>query len=96
MVAQPRLKNALSAITAAVVGVILSLSLWFGLHVFFADVSRDTIWFMNIWQPDLGSLNILVLLISLLSFYLLIIRHINIIYVLGICATLGLLASFQS
>ena len=30
--AQPRLKNALSAITAAVVGVILSLSIWFGLQ----------------------------------------------------------------
>ena len=96
MVAQPRLKNALSAITAAVVGVILSLSLWFGLHVLFAEVSRGTFWFMNIWQPDLGSLNILVLLFSILSFYLLIIRHMNIIYVLGICATLGLVSSLIS
>jgi len=96
MVAQPRLKNALSAITAAVVGVILSLSLWFGLHVLFAEVSRGTFWFMNIWQPDLGSLNILVLLFSILSFYLLIIHHMNIIYVLGICATLGLMSSLIS
>ena len=32
---QPRVKGALSAITAAVVGVILNLALWFGLHVFF-------------------------------------------------------------
>ena len=96
MVAQPRLKNALSAITAAVVGVILSLSLWFGLHVLFAEVSRDTIWLMNIWQPKFTSLNILVLLISILNFYLLIIRHMNIIYVLGICASLGLLSSLIS
>ena len=35
----PRLANALHAITAAVVGVILSLSLWFGLHVLFAQVT---------------------------------------------------------
>ncbi|MEE9387091.1 MAG: chromate efflux transporter, partial [Paracoccaceae bacterium] len=32
---RPRLRHALSAITAAVVGVILNLSLWFALHVFF-------------------------------------------------------------
>ena len=37
--ALPRLANALHAITAAVVGVILSLSLWFGLHVLFAQVT---------------------------------------------------------
>ena len=34
------LSAALSAITAAVVGVILNLSLWFGLHVLFAQVDR--------------------------------------------------------
>jgi chromate transporter len=38
--AQPRLKNALLAITAAVVGVILSLSIWFGLHVLFNEVDK--------------------------------------------------------
>jgi len=37
--ALPRLSAALQAITAAVVGVILSLSLWFGLHVLFAQVT---------------------------------------------------------
>ncbi|NOT72755.1 MAG: chromate efflux transporter, partial [Hyphomicrobium sp.] len=35
MKSAPRLKSALSAITAAVVGVILNLSLWFALHVIF-------------------------------------------------------------
>jgi chromate transporter len=34
------LSSALSAITAAVVGVILNLALWFGLHVLFAEVGR--------------------------------------------------------
>ena len=37
--AQPRLKGALAGITAAVVGVILNLSLWFALHVLFAEVT---------------------------------------------------------
>jgi len=36
---RPRLTGALSAITAAVVGVILNLSLWFALHVFFGTVT---------------------------------------------------------
>ena len=93
IVAQPRLKSTLSAITAAVVGVILSLSLWFGMHVLFGEVSRDTIWFMDIWQPDISSINILVLIFSILSYYLLIIRHMNIIYVLGLCSLLGALTS---
>jgi chromate transporter len=94
IVAQPRLRNVLSTITAAVVGVILSLSLWFGLHVLFVEVSRNKFWFMNIWQPDVSSINVLVLIFSILSYYLLIIRHINIIYVLGICSLLGVLTSF--
>ena len=93
IVAQPRLKNMLSAITAAVVGVILSLSLWFGLHVLFGEVGRHTYWFVNIWQPDVSSINGFVLMLSILSCYLLIIRHINIIYVLGICSSLGVSTS---
>src|SRR6056297_4156755 len=35
---RPRLKGALSAVTAAVVGVILNLSIWFAAHVFFRTV----------------------------------------------------------
>ena len=39
---RPRLSGALAAITAAVVGVILNLSLWFGLHVLFGRWSAAT------------------------------------------------------
>ena len=35
-----RLSGALSAVTAAVVGVILNLTVWFALHVLFAHVRR--------------------------------------------------------
>src|SRR5262245_59033912 len=38
----PRLSSALSGVTAAGVGVILNLSLWFALHVFFAKV--EPVW----------------------------------------------------
>src|SRR5437868_15491587 len=36
----PRLSGALAAITAAVVGVILNLTVWFALHVLFGTVSE--------------------------------------------------------
>ena len=36
---QPRLKGALAGVTAAVVGVIGNLALWFGLRVLFAEVT---------------------------------------------------------
>ena len=38
LLARPRLKGALSAISAAVVGVILNLSVWFALHVLFTQI----------------------------------------------------------
>ncbi len=41
LLARPRLKGALAGISAAVVGVILNLSVWFALHVIFADVARS-------------------------------------------------------
>ena len=49
---RPRLSGALAAITAAVVGVILNLSLWFGLHVLFGNGrARRAGWFRP-WVPD--------------------------------------------
>ena len=45
--AQPRLNGALSAITAAVVGVIFNLSLWFSLHVLFFEVAETKIGLLN-------------------------------------------------
>ena len=41
ILARPRLKAALAGISAAVVGVILNLSVWFALHVLFGEVRLD-------------------------------------------------------
>ncbi|MGV1755151.1 chromate efflux transporter [Agrobacterium sp. CG674] len=43
------LEGAMSAITAAVVGVILNLAVWFGLHVLFAEVRRVS---LGVWGID--------------------------------------------
>jgi chromate transporter len=63
----PRLAGALAGVTAAVVGVILNLSLWFGLNVLFSRV--DAQWYgpLRIWSPDLASLNLEVLALAALA-----------------------------
>ncbi|WP_460273762.1 chromate efflux transporter [Celeribacter sp. ULVN23_4] len=52
---RPRLDAALKAVTAAVVGVIASLSYWFALHVFFSDVTRSQIGWFRLALPDVMS-----------------------------------------
>lgn len=49
--ARPRLAGALGAITAAVVGVILNLALWFAIHVLFAEVTQIPGWNLPVPLP---------------------------------------------
>ena len=65
--ANPRLAGALAGVTAAVVGVILNLSLWFALHVLFGSVTA--VWHgpLRLWTPELASLNVEALLLSALA-----------------------------
>ncbi|MBL4727505.1 MAG: chromate efflux transporter [Rhizobiaceae bacterium] len=94
--AQPRLSGALSAITAAVVGVILNLSVWFGLHVFFKTVTPQKYGFITLWQPDLASLDWRVVVLSALCGILLLKFHWNLIRVLLISAAFSwILAQFS-
>jgi len=87
---QRRLSGALSGITAAVVGVILNLSIWFALHVLFAEVTLKSLGPLTLWQPALASADWRVALLALMAAYLLLWRHINMVMVLGISAFGGL------
>ena len=49
-----RLKAALTGVTAAVVGVILNLSVWFALHVLFASVNRAEFGPLTALDPRVG------------------------------------------
>tara|TARA_R110002094_G_scaffold55611_2_gene66563 strand:- start:138 stop:1430 length:1293 start_codon:yes stop_codon:yes gene_type:complete len=91
---QPRLSGALAAITAAVVGVILNLSLWFALHVFFTEVTRRDIGLFTLWQPTLASLDGRVLMLAVLSAFLLLHRRWQITPVLMIAAAGGVILSY--
>jgi chromate transporter len=64
--ARPRLKSALSAITAAVTGVILNLALWFALHVMFGKVDRLK-GPLPLWWPDVASFDGAAFVLTLLS-----------------------------
>ena len=86
MSAQPRLSGALQAITAAVVGVILNLSIWFGLHVLFTQVSHNTLGPLTVWTPDLSSLDWRALVLAILSTVLLLRARLGIAQVLAISA----------
>ena len=91
---QPRLRGALSAITAAVVGVILNLALWFALHVFFASVALEEVGPLKLWMPDLATLDWRVVILALVSGYLLLVRHWSILAVLGVAAVSALALRF--
>ena len=86
---QARLRGALTAITAAVVGVILNLSIWFALHVFFAQVSAQTYGPIVLWEPVLNSLDWRVILLALLSAILLFRFHWGISRVLVLASVSG-------
>ena len=85
--AQPRLNGALKAITAAVVGVILNLSLWFALHVIFGTVNKTQIGILRLWLPEPATLNWQALVLIALSALLLLRAHIGIGWTLLSAAT---------
>ena len=58
------LAAALSAITAAVVGVILNLVIWFSLHVIFGEVNEKTIGVIHLYIPVWNTMDWAALLIS--------------------------------
>ncbi len=88
--------GALAAITASVVGVMLNLSIWFALHVMFANVTRQTVGPLTLWQPELASIDWRVPVLSLLSAVLLLRLHWGIGRVLAISAATGwVLAEMQ-
>jgi chromate transporter len=91
---QPRLKGALSAITAAVVGVIFNLALWFALHVFFREVTLQEAGILKLWVPSVASLDWRVVLLAAVSGALLLVRHWGIPAVLGVASGLALAMRF--
>jgi chromate transporter len=89
----PRLSGALAAITAAVVGVIANLSLWFALHVLFANLPEITVGPLHLVLPDLGTLRAVPALIAGFAAYALLWRHWPLLAVLAISALASAMAT---
>ena len=87
--AQPKLKSALQAISAAVVGVILNLSVWFALHVMFKEVTLTNYGPIKLWQPDLATVDWRIIGLTALCTLLLLKLHWGIVRVLMISSLLG-------
>ncbi len=64
---RPSLTSALSTITAAVVGVVLNLAIWFSLFTLFDQVSERRRFGALLYAPDLSSVNWAALVIAGLS-----------------------------
>jgi len=84
-----RLKSALSGVTAAVVGVILNLSVWFALHVLFASVTRTGIGPLQLWLPDLATIDIRALVLAIVATFALLVFRLGILPTLALCAGLA-------
>jgi chromate transporter len=89
MSSKPRLTTALSSISAAVVGVILNLSVWFSLHVLFGEVVQTNYGPFNLWIPAVASVDIPALGLSIIAAIILLGLKKSVFLTLVICAVLG-------
>jgi chromate transporter len=87
-----KLTGALAAVTAAVVGVILNLALWFGLRVLFAEVRETRFGLVSLDVPVPGSLDVLALALAALAAVCVFWLRLGLIRTLGVTATVGLAA----
>lgn len=80
---------ALSAITAAVVGVILNLALWFALHTLFARLEPVSVAGMRLDLPVLGSVNLPALALTVAAVLAVFRFKAGMLPTLGACALAG-------
>jgi chromate transporter len=87
---RPALAAALAGITAAVVGVILNLAVWFALHVLFARIEEVEAGPLRLLVPDPASLDPVALALAAAALVALLRLHIGMIPVLAGAALAGL------
>jgi len=85
-----KLKGSLAAVTAAIVGVIANLSLWFALHVLFTNVGQVQFGSISLTLPKLASFDWRAAILATLAVFLIFCRKWNVMQVLALIATGGL------
>ncbi len=87
---RPRLKGALAGITAAVVGVILNLSIWFAAHVFFRDIGQIVAGPLTLIAPAFASIDVWAVLLAIAAGLLIFVLHLGLVRTLALAAAAGL------
>lgn len=87
------LRHALTAVGAAVAGVVLSLALWFTLNTAFGNVTTERFGPLVVPVPDVSSVTWASVGISLLAAILVIRFHVGVLKVLAVSAGVGMVAA---
>jgi chromate transporter len=85
------LSAALATITAAVVGVVLNLAVWFALHVLFAEVRETRVLGLTLDVPTLASVNLASLALTVAALLAVFRFKVGMIPVLAACSAAGVL-----
>ena len=85
-----RLAGALAAITAAVVGVVLNLSVWFALHVLFGQVTEQRLGLLRWFAFDPLALDLKVTVLAAIAAALAFVLHRGLIELIVVMAALGI------
>src|ERR1041385_4553197 len=88
------LSGALAAITAAVVGVILNLTVWFALHVLFGTVTEQHTGILRWYAFNPLAIDVKTLALALVAGALAFRFHRSLIEVVGVMAALGIAVQF--
>ena len=89
------LGSALAAITAAVVGVIANLALWFALHVLFARLDAwRVLGVLRIDLPDLATLRLAPAALTALALLLMFVFRLGFARCLIVCAVVGAISTY--
>ncbi len=83
------LRGALAAITAAVVGVVLNLAIWFSLHTLFASVREERVGPLLLQVPDWATLDVAAAAIALGAALATLRLHVGMLRLIVGCAALG-------
>lgn len=86
------LSHALTAVGAAVAGVVLDLGVWFALHTAFGTVNDERIGPLTLAVPDPSTFAVASFAISIVAAVLVFRLRLATLAVLGICAALGAIA----
>tara|TARA_R110002110_G_scaffold34523_3_gene117353 strand:+ start:143 stop:1510 length:1368 start_codon:yes stop_codon:yes gene_type:complete len=88
------LNASLTAITAAVVGVILNLAVWFGLHTIFATVTETEFGAVRLFVPDWQSIDVAILILTVAALVATLRFRLGMLPTLAVSAVLGIVCFY--